>query len=143
MIFISHRGNLKGKDIDNENNPVHIYDIITQNKLDVEIDLWVIDNQCYLGHDKGQYAIEKEWLYLPGLWVHCKNLEALSYMKKINIEIPYFYHENDSYTLVSNGMIWTYPGTININEDCIIVSNVMQKDAGGICADNIMEFYEN
>ena len=47
------------------------------------------------------------------LWLHCKNLEAVS---QFNILDPhgsylnYFWHQEDDVTLTSKGHIWAYPG---------------------------------
>ena len=43
MIFISHRGNLKGRVPDMENHPNHIRNALTKG-FEVEIDVWYKDN---------------------------------------------------------------------------------------------------
>ena len=49
MILISHRGNINGKIIEAENNPGYIDDAIRLG-YEVEIDMWWIDGETYLGH---------------------------------------------------------------------------------------------
>ena len=65
MILISHRGNLNGK-TDDENKPKYIEQALNQG-FDVEIDVWYIDNQFWLGHDKPQYKISEGFLEHPNL----------------------------------------------------------------------------
>jgi hypothetical protein len=54
MILISHRGNLNGKDVDNENNPLYI-DRALGKGYDVEVDVWYVNGKWYLGHDEPTY----------------------------------------------------------------------------------------
>ena len=58
MILISHRGNILGRKKQLENNPNYI-DNTLKLGYDVEVDVWSIDKQFYLGHDEPQYKIEK------------------------------------------------------------------------------------
>lgn len=105
MKIISHRGNLNGRDLSNENNPSHVLKILET--YDVEIDAWYKDNKWFLGHDEPKYEITREF-FKTGMWVHCKNIEAV---QKLNFtRINYFWHENDKMTLTGNGYIWCYPG---------------------------------
>lgn len=118
MKIISHRGNINGINIDLENNPIHIENL--SKIIDCEIDVWMIDNNLFLGHDAPQYKINKSFLKKPNLWCHAKNLTALNFM--LNEGIICFYHNTDDFTLTSNGFIWTYP----LKESCektIIVDN--------------------
>ncbi len=61
MILISHRGNTYGPKKELENKPEYILDTL-QKGYDVEIDVWSVDKQFYLGHDKPQYKISKDVL---------------------------------------------------------------------------------
>ena len=54
--YISHRGNLYGRDLDRENNLTSILEVINDG-YDCEIDLWLLDNQLFLGHDKPENKI--------------------------------------------------------------------------------------
>lgn len=110
MIFIAHRGNIHGPN-KKENNPDHIDQALSYG-YDAEIDVWVLSNQIWLGHDGPTYKVDSMWLESrkDKLWCHAKNIEALVFLsdKKTNC----FWHENDEYTLTSKGFIWTYPGNI-------------------------------
>jgi len=61
MILISHRGNINGKNPTRENSPDYIMETISMG-YDVEIDIWLIDNDLFLGHDNPQYKIDIDWL---------------------------------------------------------------------------------
>ena len=56
MKIISHRGNLTGPNPIRENSIDYIEEAIAEG-FDVEVDLWVDDNECYLGHDDPQYFV--------------------------------------------------------------------------------------
>jgi hypothetical protein len=145
MKIISHRGNLNGPDPENENKYSYIQSCLDLG-FDVEIDIWAIDGQLYLGHDKPQYAIDKPSVASIGLngWFHCKNLGALEYFKDNFNSLNYFWHQSDDYTITSSGYFWTYPGKL-IGEQSIIVlpetiegSEVVKMLAAkpyGVCTD--------
>lgn len=138
MIKIAHRGNLHGPS-HKENSPDHLVRAILLG-FDVEADVWLIDDGLFLGHDEPTYRLPK--LFTEDLsqrfWFHCKNIEALNYFSLNLKDLKYFWHESDKYTMVSNGVIWTYPGQ-NVLENCIIVDldNAGNNDlALGVCSDN-------
>ena len=80
MILISHRGNINGKNSDRENSIEYIEEALDMG-YNVEIDVWVIDNKFYLGHDNPLYEVDFLFLINNKLWCHAKNLEALLKMK--------------------------------------------------------------
>ena len=61
MILISHRGNINGPNKDKENSLSYIQEAINLG-YDVEIDLWVINGELFLGHDSPQYIVNFEWI---------------------------------------------------------------------------------
>lgn len=104
--IISHRGNLYGRDVKSENNPEHIANVISNNKwMYVEVDLWLIKNKLFLGHDEPVYAIDGKFIECDRFYIHAKNIECLEYLVK-NKYNNYFYHDKDEATIVSNGEIW-------------------------------------
>ncbi len=111
MILISHRGNINGRIKEAENRPDYIEDTIKLG-YDVEIDVWVIEDTFYLGHDEPQYPISLNWLYerKDKLWIHCKNIEAMELFNTLLDTYNYFWHENDVATLTSKGYIWSNIG---------------------------------
>lgn len=146
MKFISHRGLLFGPDKNKENHPDQIQQALDQG-FDCEIDLWVIDDQFYLGHDGPQYNIDFEYLKKFGLWIHAKNLEALYRLSITNLN--YFWHQEDDFTLTSFGYIWTYPGKKLTHRSISVLPewfdhelNNINFDCFGICSDFIIKIKE-
>ena len=144
MILIAHRGNIDGKS-DSENEPSYIDNAILQG-YDVEIDLWHLNNKFYLGHDNAQYSIDFEWILnrKNSLWVHCKNIDAIFYLKMSKQEINYFWHQEDDITITSHGFFWTYPGKqLTKNSIAVMPEFINFKDidiAYGICSDFVNKY---
>jgi hypothetical protein len=107
MRYIAHRGLFNGPDKLLENRPEQI-ELALQKGYDCEVDLWVVNSECWLGHDGPQYLINESFLNHIGLWIHAKNLAALRWLR--NTSLNYFWHENDKFTLTSHNWIWTNPG---------------------------------
>jgi hypothetical protein len=112
MKIISHRGNLFGSNPKTENTSKQI-SLAIETGFDVEIDLWVVNGNPYLGHDNPEHPTTIEFLNQnsPYLWIHCKNIEALTWIKNKNTNFNYFWHEKDKVTLTSLGIPWCYPET--------------------------------
>ena len=142
MKLIAHRGLVSGPNKHIENQPATIKSALS-NGFDCEIDLWVFDRRLYLGHDGPQYNITVDFLKQTGLWIHCKNLDALEYCSE-DSTLNYFWHEEDTYTLTSQGFIWAYPDKI-LNKQSIMVLPEWKdpdfKNIGrpcfGICSDYV------
>lgn len=146
MIFISHRGNLRGRDDSRENTWAYILEAIEKG-FHVEIDVWYIDGKFYLGHDEpgeeiGYIDLINRSNYL---WVHCKNSNAVWWFSCTNVN--HFWHENDLLTHTSYGKIWMnykvepIPGSIAVLPEIIGWTNY--KDWGGVCSDVIEWYKEN
>lgn len=141
MILISHRGNIGGPNKKFENEPEYIL-LAIKNGFHVEIDVWLLEsNGFYLGHDYPKIPININFLKNEKLWCHAKNLEALTLM--LNNNIRCFWHENDRYTITSNGYIWAYPDK-KVNSKSIAVCKNKQQtkknyklDIYGICSDYV------
>jgi len=143
MILISHRGNINGKIVEKENHPEYIDDAIDMG-YNVEIDLWVIDNVLFLGHDEPTYVIDYDWLKerRHKLWIHCKNINALEKMDE-KVELHYFWHEEDTVTLTSRGNIWAYPGKQPIKDSIAVMPEMYNDDISkclGVCSDYIKKY---
>jgi hypothetical protein len=143
MIYISHRGNLNGRNIERENDPIYITKAI-QGGFNVEIDVWYKNNDFYLGHDMPLYRIPNlDFLKNDKLWCHAKNIDALNEMLKEDIHC--FWHQEDDVTLTSKGYMWTYPGK-KLKSKSIVVDpeNYIEKwwnhkfeKISGICSNYI------
>ena len=148
--LISHRGNLNGPNPERENTISYIEEAL-QEGFDVEVDIRVIDNKCYLGHDETQEEVSFKFLSSLSLWVHAKNIEAVEAIRvwnrhNISTQIHYFWHETDHMTLTSLGIPWVYPGK-GIPSGGIAVMPETAKDwelakAGGICSDHIKDYHK-
>ena len=121
MKIIAHRANINGPSSKNENQKSSIKNCLDLG-YDVEIDIRLIDDKLYLGHDKPELIITKEELLeiKNKLWIHCKNLKAFSFFSQTHDGFNFFWHEEDAYTLTSNGYIWAYPGE-ELSPECICV----------------------
>jgi len=141
MIIISHRGNLRGPLPERENQPKYIKEALALGYA-VEIDVWWLKNQWWLGHDQPQYKTSLGFLKTGGLWCHAKNVQALA--KLLTSGIHCFWHENDERTLTSKGFIWTYPGK-ELGENSIAVmpetvTNWQLNKCAGICSDQLKQY---
>jgi hypothetical protein len=144
MIYISHRGNIDGSSL-TENYPIHITNALALG-YDVEIDVWLVNNKLYLGHDGPNFKTEVQLSYLKNkkFWCHAKNVEALELMLKNDIHC--FWHQEDDVTITSRGYIWTYPGKKLATSQAIAVLPELflewdTTSAVGICSDYIDTIY--
>ena len=142
MVYIAHRGNVNGINIERENHPDYIDEAISLG-YDVEIDMWWIDGKTYLGHDVPQYEVDDEWLTkrINKLWVHCKNIELLNWIRSTTLH--YFWHEEDTLTLTSKNQIWAYPGKQPILGSIAVMPEINKDNISlciGICSDYIKNY---
>lgn len=121
MKIISHRGNIKGVVSSKENRPSYI-DSAIGSGYEVEVDIRYINGEFWLGHDTPDYKINKEWILnrIDDIWYHCKNLESALELKKLNSNIKYFCHSQDSYIITSTNHFWVHDLNLNLDENCII-----------------------
>ena len=152
MKFISHRGNLSGPSA-LENSPQQV-DKCLDLGFECELDIRLIDNDFYLGHDSPEFKVDFNWLYNRSnkLWLHCKDLDSLNFfVNKFDSEFNFFWHDKDSYTLTNKGYIWAYPG-VKISKNCIAVlpekwitghPDLGKYDCIGICSDFVESYSTN
>jgi hypothetical protein len=143
MIFISHRGNINGINLERENDPKYVLEAINKG-YECEIDVWFVKDRLYLGHDEPQYEINLKFLQNDKFWCHAKNLLALEYMLLHGVHC--FWHQSDDYTITSKGVIWAYPGK-ELSKNSICVMPERHTDApkkeinhAGICSDYIEKY---
>lgn len=161
MRLISHRGNINGPDPDKENNPKHIEWLLNYRDpnggfkkfiYDIEVDIWKIDDKIYLGHDEPKYEINKRFIqsHQKYLWFHIKSVQTYYWMRKTFgcRCVKYFWHQNDDFSLTSNGYLWTYPGKeLTDISICVLpeqsnYTNEELKSCHGICSDFIEKYKE-
>ena len=141
MLIISHRGTINGPDPKLENKIETIEHCIKQN-LPVEIDLWMKKDKFYLGHDEPTYFVELDFLIKNRkmLWIHCKNFKALNFLNNYP-KLNYFFHDQDKFTLTSNGVIWTFPKQeVDVNSVIVCLDKKTTKKyyktkCMGVCTD--------
>lgn len=142
MKLIAHRGNIHGPRPDKENNPEYLLNAVDKG-YDCEVDVWVLDDDIWLGHDNPNYMVSKEFISNEAFWNHAKNLNALSFMLDNNIHC--FWHEQDERTLTSKGYIWTYPKKQVTTNSIICLQqhdDTVPDGCFGICSDWVSQ-YEN
>jgi hypothetical protein len=148
--IIAHRALLNGPNKKIENSPDTIRTAI-QNGFDVEIDVWWMNDQWFLGHDDPQYKIDFDFLLSvrENAWCHAKNDGALLKLLEKRDVLRCFWHEEDTYTITSDGRIWVYPGKVLptgsicvMPERCKIQENL--HNCFGICTDfaDIFRIYD-
>ena len=146
MIYISHRGNLTGKKPEMENKPSYISDALNQG-YHCEVDVWFVNNKFMLGHDEPKYGFPFVLFrsFYNKLWIHCKNLEAISALNDFPEThlLNYFWHQNDDVTLTSKGYIWAYPGKQPIKSSIAVLPEIHNDNIDnriGICSDEIVNY---
>jgi hypothetical protein len=145
MILIAHRGNTNGKS-NLENSPSYI-DSALSFGYDVEVDLYgIAGDLLFTGHDYPAHQIHYDWLLerKSHLWIHCKNFNALSIMNCAEDNFTYFWHQEDKYTIVSNGYIWAYPGEeVGETKSIVVLPEITHSrdiNSYGVCSDYISNY---
>ena len=143
MKLIAHRGNIYGPNEEKENHPSYINHAL-ENGYDVEIDVWLINNEWYLGHDEPKYKIFDNSFFLKkGLWIHAKNGDAF-YKIFQNHAVNVFWHTTEDWVLTSKGHIWTYPNKKLYSESVCVLPELGYKGdlkkCYGICSDFIIKY---
>lgn len=143
MLLIAHRGNISGPNPLEENNPSYLLKAVDLG-FDVEVDIWLVDNEFYLGHDEPDYPVDEAYLawLRDSAWFHCKNLDALKFFTESDLNYRYFWHQVDDYTLTSTGHIWTYPDKPVTEKSIIVLVGQNAQPAYrcyGICSDYVSE----
>jgi hypothetical protein len=144
MKYIAHRGLFNGPDKTLENHPEQILRALSLG-FDVEIDVWYVDGEWWLGHDAPTYPIDVNFLDHSQMWIHCKNIDALYELgRMVYMNNDYFWHQEDDCTLTANGYIWTYPGKpLTTKSIMVMPESVDQLDSVnttscyGVCSDYV------
>jgi len=141
MILIAHRGNIGGPNPEKENHPDYIEDTIKKG-YEIEVDVWYVEDGCYLGHDGPQYKVDISFFENKPLWCHSKNIEAVRYL--LDNQIHCFFHKTDDVTLTSRGYIWTFPNKPLVPRSVCVMPergyNGELSNCIGICSDYIQDY---
>ena len=122
MKIISHRGNIERIIPERENTISYIDEAIALG-YDVEIDIWKIGENLFLGHDAAETKINLNWLEKrkKNLWIHTKNIDAYEYFIKIDNDFIFFYHSKEDFTMTSNFLIWAHDyNKISNHSICVV-----------------------
>lgn len=155
MLIIAHRGLVSGPDKALENRPDQVMRALAFG-FHAEIDAWFKDGRWWLGHDGPEHAVDWQFMGQPGLWIHCKNLQAFFKLRQDDGGHNYFWHESDAVVLTSKGYVWTYLGradTASESSICVmpevtygldqITDRVLPQEWYGICSDWAMKLREH
>jgi hypothetical protein len=147
MFYIAHRGLINGPDKSLENLPEHILSVLDK-YYHCEVDVWRIKNEWFTGHDEPVYKVDESFIGKNGLWLHCKNLDALYELSIRPFHYEYFWHQEDDFTMTSGGYIWTYPGKHLTNNSIAVLpescdnywSYVKSLTLHGVCTKYVEKF---
>ena len=145
LVLISHRGNINGPQPERENSPAYILEAMNARYF-VEMDVWY-DKGWWLGHDKPQYKMPRQFLGSPSphFFFHAKNPAALARLCRIPGSLHAFWHQEDDYTLTSWGLVWVYPGKKLLKGSIAVLPEKGYdgnlKQCYGICS-NFIERYK-
>jgi len=148
MIFIAHRGNTRGRNIELENQPHYLNAAIALG-YHVETDVWFENDTFYLGHDRPEHEINVNYLRSAMIWVHAKTLKTLNALLDYQ-DINCFYINRDRGTLTSIGYIWTsaYRRLELCDKTIVCLPERLGgglynfSECAGICSDNIIQYQE-
>jgi hypothetical protein len=141
MILIAHRGNFEGTYPETENTYKQIRRAWKKG-FDVEVDVWWIEGQFYLGHDIAKHPIDPAVLTDYSMWCHAKTPGTLKRLMDLGAHC--FFIDQDECTLTSENFLWTSPnGELTRNSIAVMpeYSAWTKKDlkhVAGICSDNLI-----
>jgi hypothetical protein len=152
LKLIAHRALIAGPNSGLENHPERV-NFALMLGYDVEVDIRYIDGKWFLGHDKPEYEVPSDFIFKDGLWLHCKNIDALSVLSSCPRWLTatfnpmhYFWHQEDDYTITSRAYVWTHvnnPYKFALPRSVLVMpeengwSREEMKKAYGICSKNV------
>jgi len=142
MILIAHRGNISGPSLDPllENTMPYLL-LAIEKGYDVELDVWALAGEFYIGHNGPVTPVTLHELRKIGDrgWFHAKNIQALTLLKD---EFNTFFHDQDAMTLTSRGIIWSHKGAINpagiVCMPDLDSESYLLYEALGVCHDDLI-----
>jgi hypothetical protein len=154
MILISHRGNLKNSEPNNENNPEYIQKAL-DNDYYVMVDLRIKNNKLYLGENEPIYLLDLDWFekYHTKLWLRCREIEVIEKLNLLDnrgLYLNYFWFENDILTITSKGYLLINNGKEIVKNGIMYLPEMNNNNNNnnnnisqslGICS-NIIEDYK-
>ena len=149
MKFISHRGNLSGRNTSLENTPSYV-DQAMNSGFYVEVDLWFSDGEYFLGHDAPEHKISAGWLNSrkEHLYVHAKTIKTIERLVTSRFDVTYFFHADDECTLTSSGELWVHPNSAPVTGSIFVMPEIRgvsieeMKNCSGLCTDYVIQYYD-
>jgi|TARA_R110000744_G_scaffold185546_1_gene304968 hypothetical protein len=141
-IYISNRGNLAGKDPDEENKPDYIENALGQGVC-VKTDVWVIKDRTVTGTEHPSTGINLNIFDKEKLLVQARNPTALLFLLEEGYHC--FWRESDNLIMTNRNFILSYAGSIfpksiiMLPEENAILTN---NEYMGICSDFISGWIE-
>jgi glycerophosphoryl diester phosphodiesterase len=142
MRLIAHRGNTTGPSPEHENTVPHVNKALAIG-FDVEVDVWYVKGEFYLGHDAPTYPVEKQLLIDRRVWCHAKNQSTLVELLRINAHC--FMHDQDVAALTSEKYIWEFSDQLPTSKSVIVMpeksgNKPFNNVAAGICSDYVSKY---
>ena len=127
-MIIAHRGLLNGPSKELENNPENIIlNIKNYPNLCNEIDINILKDGVYIGHDKPLYKIDLKFIIdnKRSLILHIKELDydspyTINVLLDLYRSCHCFCHDEDKFTITNKGLIWSHP-KMGLNKNTIFV----------------------
>ena len=147
-IYISHRGNINGRNMDSENTPTYLDNAIKQG-YDVELDVRTIGGKLFLGHDEPDIEIKPIWLLERSnrLWIHTKDMESFINLMQYK-ELRLFSHAEDPFVPIYNtDLVWAHNLSLANSKSVIPlldkkhnVDRFANMDVYAICSDYVRHY---
>lgn len=128
MIIYSHRGNLNGPSVTEENMPEKI-DMCIDAGFHVEVDIYATSLGVYLGHDNPTYLIDYCWLNnrADKLLIHCKNVLTFSIMREnwlkgaLTDNLQFFFNNDDHCSMTNGAELLIHPESRCLPKGSILI----------------------
>ncbi len=148
MILIAHRGIYNGSG--DENSPAQIHSALLTG-YEAEVDIWLVGEDFYLGHDKPTYRVHSNFVLNTHLWFHCKTVETLAALMNNQCSKVFFHADDEATIAVDTGTsakwIWTHPNTKTLTSRSVAVlpersawTKANLEGCAGICSDWVAEY---
>lgn len=141
-IYISNRGNLAGKDPDEENKPDYLERALEEG-LCVKTDIWVIKDRTVTGTEHPSTGINLNVFDKEKLLIQARNPTALLFLLKEGYHC--FWRQSDNFIMTNRNFVLSYAGSIfpksimmEPEDNAILINN----DYVGICSDFISGYVE-
>jgi len=143
MIKIAQRGNFKGRDTTRENTVSYIEEAILAG-YDVKIDVWLINEKWYLGHNLPIEEIQLSFMERPEIWTHARDLQGYVSLFN-NSKVHTFWHSRDDYTFTSKNIKWAKSGDktrdgIQVMPNSSTWAHIISKPPLGVCSDDFSQY---